>query len=103
MNKYLSSKYLRLLAASGLFAIFLTPATLTAQVAQTNTGESALFRGEQLLLTGSYAAASDIFQMADGLDRNEGLVGASRAFAMMGNYQEAMNVVEAAKIGRAHV
>ncbi|MBT3530820.1 MAG: tetratricopeptide repeat protein [Gammaproteobacteria bacterium] len=96
MNKYLSSKYLRLLAASGLFAIFLTPATLTAQVAQTNTGESALFRGEQLLLTGSYAAASDIFQMADGLDRNEGLVGASRAFAMMGNYQEAMNVVEAA-------
>ena len=34
--------------------------------------------------------------MADGLDRNEGLVGASKAFAMMGNYQEAMSVVEAA-------
>ncbi len=61
---------------------------------QTNTGESPLFRGEQLLMTGSYAAASDIFQMADGLDRNEGLVGASKAFAMMGNYQEAMRVVE---------
>ncbi len=60
---------------------------------QTNTGESPLFRGEQLLLTGSYAAASDIFQMADGLDRNEGLVGASKAFAMMGNYREAMSVV----------
>ena len=44
---------------------------------QTNTGESALFRGEQLLMTGSYAAATDIFQMADGLDRNEGLVGPS--------------------------
>lgn len=66
-----------------------------AQVsAQTNTGESPLFRGEQLLMTGSYAAATDIFQMADGLDRNEGLVGASKAFAMMGNYQEAMSVVE---------
>lgn len=61
---------------------------------QTNTGESPLFRGEQLLMTGSYAAATDIFQMADGLDRNEGLVGASKAFAMMGNYQEAMSVVE---------
>ncbi|MDP6495859.1 MAG: tetratricopeptide repeat protein, partial [Dehalococcoidia bacterium] len=42
----------------------------------------------------SYAAASDIFQMADGLDRNDGLVGASKAFAMMGNYQQAMAVVE---------
>jgi tetratricopeptide (TPR) repeat protein len=63
---------------------------------QTNTGESPLFRGEQLLMTGSYAAATDIFQMADGLDRNEGLVGASKAFAMMGNYQEAMSVVESA-------
>jgi cellulose synthase operon protein C len=61
---------------------------------QTNTGESALFRGEQLLMTGSYAAATDIFQMADGLDRNEGLVGASKAFAMMGNYIDAMSVVE---------
>ena len=63
---------------------------------QTNTGESPLFRGEQLLMTGSYAAATDIFQMADGLDRNEGLVGASKAFAMIGNYQEAMSVVEGA-------
>lgn len=67
---------------------------LAQDSAQTNTGESPLFRGEQLLMTGSYAAASDVFQMADGLDRNEGLVGASRAFAMMGNYQEAMSVVE---------
>ncbi len=62
--------------------------------AQTNTGESALFRGEQLLLAGSYAAASTIFQMADGLDRNEALVGASKALAMMGDYQGAMRVVE---------
>ena len=63
---------------------------------QTNIGESALFRGEQLLMTGSYAAATDIFQMADGLDRNEGLVGASKAYAMMGNYIDAMSVVEGA-------
>ena len=29
---------------------------------QTNTGETPLFRAEQLMLTGSYAAASDVFQ-----------------------------------------
>ncbi len=67
-----------------------------AQQAQTNTGESPLFRGEELLINGSYAAAADIFQMADGLDRNEGIVGASRAFSMMGNTQEAINIAEEA-------
>ena len=33
---------------------------------------------------------------ADGLDRKDGLVGASKAFAMMGNYQQAINIVEEA-------
>ena len=32
--------------------------------------------------------------MADGLDLNEGIVGASRAFFMMGNSSEAINVTE---------
>lgn len=96
MNKYLSKQYLGLLSGSWLLVLSLMPAALYGQDAQTNTGESPLFRGEQLLLNGSYAAASDIFQIADGLDRNEGLVGASRAFTMMGNYQEAMSIVEAA-------
>ena len=63
---------------------------------QTNTGETPLFRAEQLMLTGSYAAASDVFQMADGLDRNEGIVGASKAYAMMGNYVEAIRICESA-------
>lgn len=66
------------------------------QSQQTNTGETALFRAEQLMLTGSYAAASDIFQMADGLDRNEGIVGASKAYAMMGNLAEAIRICESA-------
>ena len=65
-----------------------------AQEPQTNTGESPLFRGEQLLINGSYAAAADIFQMADGLDKNEGIVGASRAFFMMGNTQQAISIIE---------
>lgn len=73
-------------------ALFST--TAMAQDVLTDTGESPLFRGEQLLMSGSYGAAVEIFQMADGLDRNEGLVGASKAFAMMGNYQEAMSVVQ---------
>ncbi len=55
---------------------------------------SPLYRGEQLLMTGSYAAAADVFQMADGLDRAEGIVGASKAFSMMGNYQQAVAVAE---------
>ncbi len=77
-------------------ALLLVASNLTAQDAQTFTGDSPLFRGEELLLSGSYAAASDVFQMADGLDRAEGLVGASKAFAMMGNLQAAINVVQSA-------
>ncbi len=89
-SRAMANKYS--LAAALLLTIAFNAAAQNA--GQTNTGDSPLFRGEQLLMTGSYAAASDIFQMADGLDRNEGLVGASKAFAMMGNYQEAMSVVE---------
>ncbi len=59
-----------------------------------SANESPLYRGEQLLQTGSYAAAAGIFMQADGLDRNAGVIGASRAFAGMGNYQEAMRVCE---------
>ena len=55
---------------------------------------SPLYRGEDLLQTGSYAAAAEIFQQADGLDRNPGVIGASRALAAMGNLQEAMRVCE---------
>ena len=90
-------KYSRVSAIASAFVLASLAFGISAQDAkQTNTGESPLFRGEQLLMTGSYAAASDVFQMADGLDRNEGLVGASKALAMMGNYQEAMRVVESA-------
>jgi tetratricopeptide (TPR) repeat protein len=92
-NKPMARKY----STAAVFLLASLAFNVSAQDSpQTNTGESPLFRGEQLLMTGSYAAATDIFQMADGLDRNEGLVGASKAFAMMGNYQEAMSVVEVA-------
>ena len=54
------------------------------------------------MLAGSYAAASEIFRQADGLDRIDGLIGASRALVMMGNYLEAENLVAEAIEGGAY-
>ena len=54
------------------------------------------------MLAGSYAAASEIFRQADGLDRIDGLIGASRALVMMGNYLEAENLVVEAIEGDAY-
>ncbi len=95
MHKFNSTVLRQSLSAPG--AVFVLLSTLaTFGQAQDAIDESPLFRGEQLLLNGSYAAASEIFLMADGLDRNEGIVGASKALAMMGNYREAMSICESA-------
>lgn len=76
-------------------ALMLLVGAALAQVDEPDPGsESPLYRGEQLLQAGSYAAAAEVFQRADGLDRNSGVIGASRAFAGMGNYREAMRVCE---------
>jgi tetratricopeptide (TPR) repeat protein len=91
MNKLNVKSLLQYAFAAGLLV---SSANLGAQVQVNDVNETPLFRGEQLFLAGSYAAASDVFQMADGLDRNEGIVGASRALAMMGNYQEAIRLCE---------
>ncbi len=58
--------------------------------------QSPLLQGEQLLLSGAYAAASDVFLRAQGVDREEGVVGASRAFAALGNLDEAQRICEQA-------
>lgn len=79
-----------------IIACILVLAPLSAAYAQDDqdqAGDSALFRAEQLLLSGSYAAAAEMFQMTDGLDRTDGLIGASRAYFMTGNYQQAESVV----------
>lgn len=89
-NKFRAQRFI-VLALLLLSAVSLSS---HAQDSQTNIGDAPLFRGEQLLLTGSYAAAADVFLLTDGLDRSEGLVGASVAYSMMGNYQEAMRIVE---------
>lgn len=88
---------------SVLFVFVLAPApvVLAQDVLSTNQ-DSALFQGEELMLAGSYAAASEIFRQADGLDRIDGLIGASRALVMMGNYLEAENLVAEAIEGDAY-
>ena len=92
MNK--PSSFVKEIRLITVFIGVISAIPVYSQELQDNTGQSPLFEGEQLLLSGSYAAAADIFQMADGLDRNEGIVGASRAFFMMGNSSEAVNVIE---------
>ena len=95
MNRIFTLSRLPLLSCLAIFmSITSTVLAQDAQLDAADIGESPLFRGEQLLLSGSYSAAAEIFQMADGLDRNEGLVGSSKALAMMGNYQEAATVVQ---------
>ena len=89
-NKFRAQRFIAL----ALLLLSAVSLSSHAQDSQTNIGDAPLFRGEQLLLTGSYAAAADVFLLTDGLDRSEGLVGASVAYSMMGNYQEAMRIVE---------
>jgi tetratricopeptide (TPR) repeat protein len=91
MNWY-KSKHLTSLLPGLSLVVALSVVEAQAQQA-VGSGDSPLFRGEELLLNGSYAAAADVLQMADGLDREDGLVGASRAYAMMGNYQRAREVL----------
>lgn len=75
----------RLVVARNALAAVATALLLNLASAQ----DDLLLRAEQLMQAGSYAAASDLYQRAQGLDREEGIVGASRAFAMMGNIDEA--------------
>ena len=87
---------------SALFlALFTAPAVL-AQDALSSNEDSTLYRGEELMLAGSYAAASEVFRQADGVDRIDGLIGASRALVMLGNYLEAENLVAEAIDGGAY-
>ena len=78
-----------------LAMVLMLPAAALAQVDEPLAGnESPLYRGGELLRNGAYAAAAEVFQRADGLDREAGVIGASRALASMGNYREAMLVCE---------
>lgn len=69
----------------------------TGAVAQ----ESPLERGLELLQSGSYLAAVELFRRATGFEEEEGILGASRALAMMGEYEEAITLLEDAIDDRA--
>lgn len=77
-----------------LSVLLLSTVSLAAENTTVTGNESPLFRGEQLFQSGSYVAAVDIFKLADGLNRNEGIVGASRSYAMLGRYDEAIDICE---------
>ena len=67
MNK--PSSYIKEIGLVTAFIGVTLAMPIYSQELQDNAGQSPLFEGEQLLLSGSYAAAPDIFQMADALDR----------------------------------
>ncbi len=59
------------------------------------TMDPPLERAQQLLKAGSYVAAIDTFERLDGYDKEMGLLGLSRAYALTGAYEEAIDVIEA--------
>ncbi len=53
-----------------------------------------LERAQELMKTGAYAAAVDLFLRADGIDREAGVLGASQAYAGTGQYAAAIELLE---------
>lgn len=68
-------------------------AALAAPALPAQDDDAPLRRGRQLMLEGSYARAAEAFLTAGGLDRRDGLVGASRAYMMAGERRRAAAVL----------
>ena len=79
-----------------LILVVLLCSPVMAQERDAESDSSVLTRANELMHSGSYAAASEVFQQATGSQRREGLIGASRAWFMMGNVEGAEQVLEAA-------
>ena len=56
--------------------------------------QPALERAEELLQSGSYLAAIELFQRVDGFDEEAGLLGLSKALALTGEYERAIEILE---------
>lgn len=56
--------------------------------------EPPLERGQQLLNAGSYVAAIDSFQRVNGFDEEAALLGLGRAYALTGQYEEGISLLE---------
>jgi len=94
MTYYKTRPLIRLIQGAALILLLPLSVSMLAQDTVIEPLESPLFRGEQLYQSGSFVAAIDVFKLADGLDRNEGVVGASRSYAMLGRYDEAIAICE---------
>ncbi len=77
-----------LLLQAGLLAL---PAAAQEPIVQM---QPALERAEELLQSGSYLAAIELFQRVDGFDEEAGLLGLSKALAHTGEYERAIEALE---------
>ncbi len=77
-----------LLLQAGLLAM---PASAQEPIVQM---QPALERAEELLQSGSYLAAIELFQRVDGFDEEAGLLGLSKALAHTGEYERAIEALE---------
>jgi thioredoxin-like negative regulator of GroEL len=65
-----------------------------AQAQDSVETEPPLERAQQLLNSGSYLAAIELFRRVDGMDEELAILGLSRAFAQTGQYEQAIEVLE---------
>jgi tetratricopeptide (TPR) repeat protein len=65
-----------------------------AQAQDSVATEPPLERAQQLLNSGSYLAAIELFRRVDGMDEELAILGLSRAFAQTGQYEQAIEVLE---------
>ena len=81
------------LALAVCLALGVLSSPLYAQDALLGT-EPPLERGQQLLNAGSYIAAIDSFQRVNGFDEEAALLGLGRAYALTGQYEEGIALLE---------
>ncbi|MCB1648813.1 MAG: tetratricopeptide repeat protein [Pseudomonadales bacterium] len=68
---------------------------VTAQDAQ-SIPAAPLQQAQELLSSGAYVAAIDLFQRVDGFEEEEALLGMSRAYALTGQYEQGIALLEEA-------
>lgn len=81
------------LALAVCLALGVISTPLNAQDAALET-EAPLERGQQLLSAGSYIAAIDSFQRVSGFDEEAALLGLGRSYALTGQYEEGIGLLE---------
>jgi len=86
----------RQLNGLALAVLSLVGATVFAADDPDGTGPSALERGHELVLRGSYIAAVDLFSLVDGIDKEEAIIAASRAHMLIGQHEQAIQICEEA-------